>query len=527
MVELLHTRGVPFVFVLLLVVFFGVGCQALISSLRETISTNSPRIWRFAVITMEDAPFGNTPPYLNMDYDLTLQPSVNLMPDTQIVLFHHQNLNTKVGATARVKTYSVDLMQSRQWCCNQDLVDEGKCSDPTALYIQGVANWTSVDQKYLLDSSGTIYYWKNFKGYQYNQDKHSSTISQKIVFNKTGIWYLLVLECNQSHSVFMDGVVEWHNPYGYLSGVLFPFLPMYVSISSAFCCLLIVWVIFVLKYRQNLMGLQHVITVVISVAFAENVLWSYDYINSNITGLISDPINMIGALLTASKLTLIRTCILLVALGYSITVPVLERHTKIYVVALTVIYGVDSALQEYVWVIRTMGLEFPRLLEFIAWAVFVLANVCYVAWVGFSLLSQWKSLSATRQTQKLSMYQKFAAFLVIFLLFSVVLFFVQTGLTALNRRDELWQLWWIWDAYWEFGYFFVVLLISVLWWPNENNERYAFSVQIQADGEELDDIGLPEDLEDDSKPGMDDNTDEKITNNTVIQEEEEDSDSEV
>jgi len=73
----------------------------------------------------------------------------------------------------------------------------------------------------------------------------------------------------------------------------------------------------------------------------------------------------------------------------------------------------------------------------------------------------------------------------------VILYFIQNILSIIGRIDELWQIWWIWDAYWEYGYFFVVLLIAVLWCPNENNTRYAYSVQIE--GEEMGDIGLPTD----------------------------------
>jgi len=35
-----------------------------------------------------------------------------------------------------------------------------------------------------------------------------------------------------------------------------------------------------------------------------------------------------------------------------------------------------------------------------------------------------------------------------------------------NKHDDYWQLWWLWNTYWEFGYFFIFLLITVLWWPN-------------------------------------------------------------
>jgi hypothetical protein len=245
------------------------------------------------------------------------------------------------------------------------------------------------------------------------------------------------------------------------------------------------------------MGLHHIVTVAIIVALLENVLWSFDYINKNIYGQNYDFVNVVGVLLTTCKLTVIRTCILLVSLGYSITVPTLEYRTRICVIVLTLVYGISTAVAEYGWLIRTMGLQFPGVLHVFAYAVLILANITYAIWAGYSLFKQYRSLSEAKQTVKLDMYFKFILALVLFFVISMVLFFIQSGLLIADKLDDLWQLWWIWDAYWEFGYFFVVLLIAVLWWPNENNKRYAYSVQIDADAEEMGTFGLPSSDEDD------------------------------
>jgi len=142
-----------------------------------------------------------------------------------------------------------------------------------------------------------------------------------------------------------------------------------------------------------------------------------------------------------------------------------------------------------------MGLEFPVILQIFAFIVLLLANLVYVGWAAFSLYKLYRSLSEGKQTQKLDMYFKFILSLSLFFVFSVILFFIQSGLVIADKQDDLWQLWWIWDAYWEFGYFFVVLLIAVLWWPNENNKRYAYSLQV--DSEEMGTFALPSSEEED------------------------------
>lgn len=457
----------------------------------KTIEGVNPIKLRYAVITRDDTIFGSNTPYLRFDFTLKGNPPFNsdTDPETDMVVFHHQNLKI-------IGTEEDSNISPHQWCCK----DSNQCKlDRVFIKDEGKLNWTSIGS-YKVDNSRTIMYWSNFSNYGYSASQQIQVLD-KVEFSKTGIWYLILVHCsdNDTNNVEIVGSFEWCNPYGYLSGALLPKLPMYVSLAVAFFSLLLVWIIFIIVYREDLMGLQHVVTLATLVAFSENVLWSFDYISYNSNGQISDLVNIIGALLTAGKLTVIRTCILLVALGYSITLPTLSRRTTALVIILTLVYGIDAALQEYIWVIRSMGLEFPFLLELIVGAVLVATNLIYVLWVGYSLWNQHKTLGQLKQTQKLDMYKKFIGFLVVFLTFSVLLFFIQTGLTVLNRRDELWQLWWIFDAYWEFGYFFVVLLIAVLWWPNPNNKRYACSVQV--DGEEMGDlggdIGLPDDESDD------------------------------
>jgi len=241
------------------------------------------------------------------------------------------------------------------------------------------------------------------------------------------------------------------------------------------------------------MGLQHMTTASIAIAFVESMLWAIDYVQYNKSGHISDTINVIGTLFMTGKVTVIRTLILLVALGYSITTPILDRQSKIFVLVLTIIYGICSGISAYLWVLASMGVDVSMLLQVLALGVVSGLNVVYLVWIIKSLVYHFKNLAQLKQTEKLSMYRKFSTFLGGFIGMSVLFFLLEFSLVAADLRDDLWRIWWLWDGYWEIGYFLVVLLIAYLWWPNENNERYAYSVQIGADGTptgDLNDIGL-------------------------------------
>jgi len=170
---------------------------------------------------------------------------------------------------------------------------------------------------------------------------------------------------------------------------------------------------------------------------------------------------------------------------------------------LTAIYGCCAAVNEYLWVLSSMGVDVSILVQTIALGVVSGLNVVYLLWIVKDLMAHFKNLQQLNQTEKLSMYRKFTLFLGGFIGISILFFILQFALVAADLSDDLWRIWWIWDGYWEIGYFLVVLLVAYLWWPNENNERYAYSVQLGADGNPADDLhefGLASDSsEDDDK----------------------------
>jgi len=80
---------------------------------------------------------------------------------------------------------------------------------------------------------------------------------------------------------------------------------------------------------------------------------------------------------------------------------------------------------------------------------------------------------------------------------------------AASYEDSLWVFWWVWNAFWQFSYLILTLLIAFLWRPNHNNKRYAWSAQlVQEPQEKEDDLtgdvqlkGIPEDKNESSDEG--------------------------
>jgi len=225
------------------------------------------------------------------------------------------------------------------------------------------------------------------------------------------------------------------------------------------------------------MGLQHIITTAMVIGFLETLLWTIDFVNYNYNGLVLDGINMCGALLNAAKLTIVRTLLLLVAIGYSITRPTLSTKTTIFVVTLTLFYFVTSATNQYVWVGRTIGLDIPTPFRYVVIVILVILNFGYILWISHALYINMTFLKARAHLEKLELYKVLASSLLVFLSLCLLCFTLEFTFGLVDYDDDLWSFWWIWDAFWEFGYLLLILLIAFLWRPNPNNKRYAFSSQ--------------------------------------------------
>jgi len=235
------------------------------------------------------------------------------------------------------------------------------------------------------------------------------------------------------------------------------------------------------------MGLQHVITVTVVIAVLEAMLWSFYYTYYNYTGLTIIGVNWIGAFLGALKLTSLRTMLLLVSIGYSITRPTLSTPVVIGTAILTAFYFFTETANEYIFVGKYIGLEIPDLVDYLATAALAAFNIIYVVWIGYSLNVNMAFLRQRNQVEKLSLYKIFAAALLVFVSLSTLCFVLQFAFSVTKYTENLWSFWWVWNAYWQFSYLTLTFVVAFLWRPNSNNRRYAFSAQIPTDEPKPDD----------------------------------------
>ena len=58
------------------------------------------------------------------------------------------------------------------------------------------------------------------------------------------------------------GHTTWLNPYGYLPGELYPFLPFFGALSLAYVALGVIWIVLCLRHCAQLLPLQSCISAV-------------------------------------------------------------------------------------------------------------------------------------------------------------------------------------------------------------------------------------------------------------------------
>jgi len=244
-----------------------------------------------------------------------------------------------------------------------------------------------------------------------------------------------------------------------------------------------VWIAFSYYFRRDLTGLQHVITVTVAVAVFETLLWACYFTYYNYHGLSLIGANWVGAFLGALKMTSLKTMLLLVSTGYSITRPNLPQGAIIVISILTLFYFLIDASNEYIFVGRYIGLDIPAVADYLSTAMLSAVNIIYVVWIAYSLNVNMVYLRHQRQFEKLSLYKIFAVAMLIFVSLGALCFILQVAFSLAKFHDNMWSFWWVWNAYWELSYLALTLVVAYLWRPNENNLRYAFSAQIPQEEE--------------------------------------------
>ncbi len=150
------------------------------------------------------------------------------------------------------------------------------------------------------------------------------TVERTFPIESKGMYYLMFSSCNElTGEVLISGTVEWMNPYGYLPGELYGFMPFYAKMSVIYLLIAIAWTMLCAYHWRQLLMLQNCITAVIALSMIEVSLRYFDFATFNKYGVRSVGMMLSAAIFQTVKKTVSRLLVLVVALGYGILRPTL------------------------------------------------------------------------------------------------------------------------------------------------------------------------------------------------------------
>lgn len=432
---------------------------------------------RVGVYSKNDSPLGHkalslaqSQPYALWDLRWSVEKAASPVNFTgklgEIVLMHHK-WRPSFGHGGR-------LIEEKYFCCTSKLYSEGKCTTPRQLIFPSNLNFRDPSH-----SADGLLEYHSFLPADYSTDQtHPDREMYEV--HKSGVYYLFLANCQEDSdlTLYVDGQIKWVNPYGYLPAQILGYLPAYWILFVLYTIVCLWYVALTIRHLKDLLGLQILVLTFLLVAWMENLIWGCDYIVYNNNGIINDIVNVFGALFTSLKATLILLTVLMCALGYSITKPVLRKRVVVAVTILTLAFFVVLAVTQYLLVAQTAGAYVSDEVKLVFEVVKVLLMVSFGVWIVISLFNEMRSLKSNSQLEKYKLYSRLIILLVVAAIIAVIFAIAQAAATFADYEDESFRVWWLWDTYWEFVYFAVALAIAIIWRPNENNKLYAFSEQI-------------------------------------------------
>lgn len=303
----------------------------------------------------------------------------------------------------------------------------------------------------------------------------------RINITKQSIWYMLAVNCNDdskeaqhnSTTVRIRGTSVWVNPFGYLPGQLYGQMPVYWTLTILYFVFFVGWLISCCCYSSSLHAVQYAMLVVLAVSFLENLIWGSAFVRYNVTGTNENLWNGFGTFFLATKLTLSRTMLLLICMGYSITNSEIPPQQQYSVLGLSLCYFIIVAANHFVTVLQDHGDQISyaskMLLVFLD---FIVSGTMFV-WIFASLHSTRASLLRKHDLTKRRMYTALAISIGIAVGVSIIIFCFEFLIQMLSQEDKVWIAEFFFTLYWEFAFFTILIAVAIIWRPHRDNYRYA------------------------------------------------------
>lgn len=377
-----------------------------------------------------------------------------------------------VGTSEQIKRVGLTFEHTRFLCCTSYLVKEKQCNN------------SEVNDIILPSDLAAGNHSDQFFYFPITYGMVSPTVAQggigpyRVNLTTDSIWYMFVVNCNDdadenATTVRIRGTSVWVNPFGYLPGQLYGQLPVYWTLTILYLIFLLGWGISCLVYRHSLHAVQWAMLLVLLVSLLENLLWGSAFIRYNNVGTNENLWNGFGTFFLATKLTISRTMLLLISMGYSITKSEIPAQEQYAVLALSLCYFIIVAANHFVTILQDHGEQISYASKLLLVFLDFMVSVMMFCWIFASLHFTRSSLLRKHDLVKRRMYTILAVCIGIVIGISIVIFIGEFIIQLLSWEDKVWRAEFFFTLYWEFAFFIILVAVGIIWRPHRDNYRYA------------------------------------------------------
>ena len=326
---------------------------------------------------------------------------------------------------------------------------------------------------------------------------HPSHLYLKYSVHTAGLQYLALQVCDGGwlSGMELNGVFEFKNPYGFVPGRYFGFLPFEGARCIFFSLFVLYYLCVLCAHSGRLLPLHFLTFIVLLVCVAESAAAFAGYLEQNRTGQPQccpfPRIVVASMVLELLRRGATRVLLLVVSLGYGLVRPRLRRTEECGVIVLTAAYLTASFFATIAKVKNAADPDLAAgpLVPLMVELPVLLFDLVFLACIYAALVKTMDSLRDSGQTFKLEKFWRLAKVLGGFVfLVSVLNAFIFASREPLSLFKWPHQIYWVQGVSQEVLNVGVIATISVIWQPTEHSRLLVSMQQLNTD--EFGDTGL-------------------------------------
>ncbi|PFH33994.1 putative membrane protein [Besnoitia besnoiti] len=307
------------------------------------------------------------------------------------------------------------------------------------------------------------------------QDEPEKILQMEV--EESDIYFLVASNCGEFKDLMFEGEVAVRNAYGYLPGYEYPKMPFYFSFMLVYLVVCLFWGCLMYRQRANLITFHKFMLAVAVLGFLECLalfVYLYDY---NMRGDRNKVLLVVSILVTVVKSIFSYMLVLLGAIGWSITVPVLEKKTVVRMQVIVVLYIILDT-------VRQVSDEFsnshslPLILLLTCLIPISTLNGVLFYWIISSINNNIEMLQQQKQHEKLLIYKRLYAVLLFAIVLAIIDLLCQIYVASWDASDRWRDQWWLSDAVPHFLFLMVLAAMMAIWRPNQQSRRLAYFTEL-------------------------------------------------